>query len=194
VAAASLAFAARGAERQVPLAPPTARIGYTVYAFGLLPISGSFDRFRGVLTEDPGKPFDCRVEVTVDIDSLRMDDPDRRWRTLGPDMFDAAHYPTMRFAGRCAPQSIAGTLTLHGVSRPVTFATHREGSQVICTGTVARRDFGIVGMGGMVAPYVHIRLSVHLPVEKRKQGQGSALDPLGPSRLGVLRTTAPDPI
>ena len=30
--------------------------------------------------------------------------------------------------------------------------------------------------------------------ELRKQGQGSALDPLGPSRLGVLRTTAPDPI
>jgi hypothetical protein len=27
----------------------------------------------------------------------------------------------------------------------------------------------------------------------RKEGQGSALDPLGPSRLGVLRTTAPDP-
>jgi type VI secretion system protein ImpM len=27
-----------------------------------------------------------------------------------------------------------------------------------------------------------------------KEGQGSALDPLGPSRLGVLRTTAPDPI
>ena len=26
-----------------------------------------------------------------------------------------------------------------------------------------------------------------------KEGQGSALDPLGPSRLGVLRTTAPDP-
>jgi uncharacterized NAD-dependent epimerase/dehydratase family protein len=28
----------------------------------------------------------------------------------------------------------------------------------------------------------------------RKEGQGSALDPLGPSLLGVLRTTAPDPI
>ena len=26
-----------------------------------------------------------------------------------------------------------------------------------------------------------------------KEGQGSALDKLGPSRLGVLRTTAPDP-
>jgi len=28
----------------------------------------------------------------------------------------------------------------------------------------------------------------------RKEGQGSALDSLGPSRLGVLRTTAPDPV
>ena len=28
---------------------------------------------------------------------------------------------------------------------------------------------------------------------RQRKGQGSALDPLGPSRLGVLRTTAPDP-
>jgi hypothetical protein len=27
-----------------------------------------------------------------------------------------------------------------------------------------------------------------------REGQGSALDPLRPSRLGVLRATAPDPI
>jgi hypothetical protein len=33
-----------------------------------------------------------------------------------------------------------------------------------------------------------------LSVHHKTQGQGSALDPLGPSRFGVLRTTAPDPI
>ena len=32
-----------------------------------------------------------------------------------------------------------------------------------------------------------------LDVPKKEEGQGSALDPLGPSRLGVLRTMAPDP-
>jgi len=32
------------------------------------------------------------------------------------------------------------------------------------------------------------------PLGGGEEGQGSALDPLGPSRLGVLRTTAPDPI
>ena len=31
-------------------------------------------------------------------------------------------------------------------------------------------------------------------VNKIKYGQGSALDPLGPSRDSVLRTTAPDPV
>jgi len=169
--------AARAADQQVPLTPPTTRIGYTVFVMGVLPISASFDRFWGIVTEDPAKPATCGIDVAVDVGSLRMDDPDRRRRTLGPDMLDAARYPTMRFAGHCAPQSITGTLTLHGISRPVSFATHREGNQVICAGTVRRRDFGIAGLDALVAPYVHIRLSVHLPAEK---GQSSALDPLGP--------------
>jgi polyisoprenoid-binding protein YceI len=155
--------AAWAADRQVPLTPPTTRIGYTVFAWGLLPISGSFDRFEGLVTRDPDKPSACRVEVTVDISSLRMDDPDRRQETLGPEMFDAARFPTMRFDGYCAPQSIVGTLTLHGVSRPVAFATHLEGNQLICEGTVLRRDFGIVGWRNVVSPRVHIRLSVRAP-------------------------------
>jgi polyisoprenoid-binding protein YceI len=154
---------ARAADRLVPLTPPTTRIGYTVFAWGLWPISGSFDRFQGLVTQDPEKPGACRIEVTVDIESLRMDDPDRRQQTLGPDMFDAAHFPNMLFAGHCAPQSIVGTLTLHGVSRPVAFAMHREGNQLICEGTVLRRDFGIVGWRDVVSPRVHIRLSVRAP-------------------------------
>ena len=174
--------AARAADQLVPLTPPTTRIGYTVFAWGLWPITGSFDRFHGQVIQDPDKPSGCRIDVTVDIDSLRMDDADRRRQTLGLEMFDAAHYPTMGFAGHCAPQSIVGMLTLHGVSRPVSFATHRDGNQVICAGTVRRRDFGIVGMGGMVAPYVHIRLSARLPIATNREGQGSDLDKLGPSR------------
>jgi polyisoprenoid-binding protein YceI len=156
---------ARAADRLVALGPPTTRIGYTVFAWGLWPITGNFDRFEGSVTQDADKPSTCRINVTVDVGSLRMDDPDRRQQTLGPDMLDAARYPTMLFAGHCAPQSIVGILTLHGVSRPVSFATHRDGNQVICAGTVRRRDFGIVGMSGMVAPYVHIRLSARLPLE-----------------------------
>jgi polyisoprenoid-binding protein YceI len=171
--------AARAADQLVPLTPPTTRIDYTVFAWGLWPISGSFDRFHGLVTQDPDKPSACRIDVTVDIDSLRMDDADRRRQTLGPEMFDAAHYPTMGFAGHCAPQSIVGILTLHGVSRPVSFATHRDGNQVICAGSVRRRDFGIVGMGGMVAPYVHIRLTAPVSIAEKQPGQGSSPDKLG---------------
>jgi polyisoprenoid-binding protein YceI len=174
-AAALLALqAARAAERQVALTPPTTRISYTAFALGLLPISGHFDRFQGVVTQDQAHPDACHIEVTVDIVSLRMDDPARRRQALGPDMFDAAHYPMMKFSGQCTPRSIAGTLILHGVSRPVTFAMHREGNQLSCAGNVLRRDFGILGMAEMVAPVVHIRLSVRLPVWEVKQGQGNA--------------------
>ncbi|MEJ0046909.1 MAG: YceI family protein [Rhodospirillales bacterium] len=158
----------------MPLSPPTTRIGYTVFAIGLLPVSAMFDRFQGVVTEDPAAPDACRIQVTVDVASMRMDDADRRGQALGPEMFDAARYPTMHFSGSCAPQSVTGTLTLHGVSRAVTFAMRRDGSQVICDGTVLRRDFGIVGMRDMVGPRVHIRLSVRLPPELGAGSEGSA--------------------
>jgi polyisoprenoid-binding protein YceI len=165
IAAAFLPLAtAHAADRKVALTPPTTRIGYTVVAMGVLPISTNFDRFQGTVTADPAHPAPCHIQVTVDVDSMHMDDPNRLRQALGPDMFDAAHYPTMNFSGQCALQSVAGILTLHGVSRPVTFAMHREGDQVVCGGTVLRRDFGIMGLDGVVAPRVHIRLSAHLPL------------------------------
>jgi polyisoprenoid-binding protein YceI len=169
-AAALLAAAptlAGAAARQIPLAPPVARIGYTVFALGVLPVVATFERFEGTVLQDPARPNDCRVQVTIDVASMQMDDPERRRQALAPDMLDAADFPTMHFDGACQgdrkTQSLVGNLTLHGVTRRLTLAMHRNGTQVNCVGRVVRGDFGILGMGDLVAPIVRIDLNVSLP-------------------------------
>jgi polyisoprenoid-binding protein YceI len=154
---------AQAAVRRVALDPGMAQIGYTAFAFGILPIPATFDRFSGTIEQDTAHPGVCRLQVTVDIDSLQMADDQRRRQVLGPDMLDAARYPTMRFSGGCQAAHVIGTLTLHGVSRPLSLTMQRKGGEVNCVGTLARRDFGIFGMRALVGQKVRIRLNVHLP-------------------------------
>jgi polyisoprenoid-binding protein YceI len=154
---------AGAAVRRVTLDPVMAKISYTVFAFGILPIPATFDRFRGTIEQDMAHPGACRLQVTVDVESLHMADEQRRRQVLGPDMLDASQFPTMRFSGGCETATLTGTLTLHGVSRPLSLTMQRKGAEVNCVGTLVRRDFGILGMRALVGQKVRIRLSVHLP-------------------------------
>jgi polyisoprenoid-binding protein YceI len=154
---------ADAAPRTIAIVPPTARITYTAFALGLVPVVASFDQFRGTLLQDPARPGDCHVKVTIDIASLRMDDPNQRRQALAPDMLDVAHHPTMSFNGACQSAGVTGKLTLHGITRPITLAVQRDGTQVTCTASVARQDFGINGMSNVVAPDVRIRITLRLP-------------------------------
>jgi polyisoprenoid-binding protein YceI len=139
------------------------RISYTVFVLDLVPVTATFERFQGAITQDPAHPGACAIQVTIDVASLHMDDPARRSHALAPDMLDAAHFPTMRYTGACAAKSIVGNLTLHGVTHPLTLVMQRDGPQVDCAGMLRRRDYGILGMSGVVAGDVRIRLNVHLP-------------------------------
>jgi polyisoprenoid-binding protein YceI len=139
------------------------RISYTVFALDLVPVTATFERFHGAITQDPAHPDACTIQVTIDVTSLHMDDPARLHHALAPDMLDAAHFPTMHYAGACAENSLVGNLTLHGITHPLTLAMQRDGTQVDCAGMLVRRDYGILGMSGLVASDVRIRLNVHLP-------------------------------
>jgi polyisoprenoid-binding protein YceI len=147
----------------VLLAPPASSLQYTVFAIGMLPVHAQFKRFTGSVAVEPGRPASCRVQVNVAVASLHMDDPDQNKIALGPTMLDAAHYPIMRFVGRCQGSRLVGQLTLHGVTRPLTMVVKRDGSHVAATGVVQRRDFGIRGLPGLVGPHVRFRLETDLP-------------------------------
>ena len=89
----------------------------------------------GLTVMDPGLSADKRADVAT--------------RMHGPDVLDSAQHPTIRFVSQRITAEgpnqwrVAGELTLHGVSRPVSgLVTSRDGHY---RGTISirQRDFGI---------------------------------------------------
>ncbi len=151
----------------IPLAPPSSELGYTVFALGMIPINATFRDFSGSLVVDPHDTKACAVRITVRIASLHMADPARNKLALSAAVLDAAHYPSMQFAGRCDQGGgvLAGQLTLHGVTHPLTLHVQRDGTQVTATGMLLRHDYGIGGLPGLVGQRIRFRLAAKLPAE-----------------------------
>lgn len=100
---------------------------------------GKFDHSTGTATLDTvGKTGS--VDVTVDIASIDFGNPALNKVMLGAsapmcqtqcDMFDVAKYPTAHYRGKLtdfvdgAPTKAVGTLTMRGVTKPLTLAIDR---------------------------------------------------------------------
>ena len=142
---------------------------------GLIPVSA------GTLVLD-GSNVPTSVTATLNAAGLDTKSADRDSDLRGAEWFETEKYPTMSFVSTriegTNPQAftIAGNLTMHGVTKPVTLAAKFEGRMVDARGrahvaysattTVDRRDFNLnwgktAPGGGLVAAYdVTISLSV----------------------------------
>ena len=158
------ALPATAAPRSLPLDPQHAVIGFRAFAFGLVPVDGSFARFHGVLVYDTAAPDRCRVDVTVEVASLALDDATLRDDVLSPTLLDAAAFPILGYSGACQGDGIAGTLTMHGVTRPLALKILREGSNYAAQAALRRFDWGVTGQHLLAGPTVRIRVSTDLPL------------------------------
>lgn len=120
---------------------------------------------------------------TVDMSRLRIADPDRTMLGrphVAADAFEVKRYPTATFVASRATRtgdstwSVSGNITLHGVTRPVTFSTDVhwvEVGHMIATAdmTLDRRQFGIAASGALADRIVddQIQLSVRLDARRR---------------------------
>jgi polyisoprenoid-binding protein YceI len=152
-------FGAWAEPRSLPLDPAHAEIGFRAYAFGMIPVDGTFSRFSGALTIDPAAPGACRVNVRVDVASLHMPDPAIRDDVLSANLLDAADFPTLIYDGACRGDVIDGTLTLHGTSRPLRLAIENAPARYTAEASLRRRDWGIAGRPLMAGATVRIRVS-----------------------------------
>jgi polyisoprenoid-binding protein YceI len=123
--------------------------------------TGQFRRFNANITYDPNDLAHAKFDVGVDIASLDTQNSERDHTALGADFFDAskfpqAHFVTTAFRKAADGKVIAdGTLTLHGVSKPVSlavaFATRGDTATLDVTAQLKRLDFGI-GTGQWADP------------------------------------------
>lgn len=123
--------------------------------------SGQFRRFDAAIAFDPKDLAHAKFDVTVDITSLDTQNSERDHTALGAEFFDAskfpkAHFVTTAFDKAAGGKVIAdGTLTLHGISKPValtvTFTPRGNAATLDVTAQLKRLDFGI-GTGQWADP------------------------------------------
>ena len=115
---------------------------------------GSFADFSGQI-DYHGAPENSRVNVTIKTDSLSADDPKLTAHLKTADFFDVAKYPEATFVSTAiksggdkgASHTITGNLTLHGVTKSITFPASinvtPELAAVDSSFSISRKEFGI---------------------------------------------------
>ena len=155
------------------------QVVWTLNHMGITPLSGDFAASGGSLELDPAHPAAAKVSVDFTLATMTTLIPAFTTHLLSADILDAAKYPTANFTStavtvRGTSAKIAGNLTLHGVTRPVTLDARFYGagdnprSKKLNIGfaaktTIKRSDFGI-----MYAPTVadEVNLEIHAAFEK----------------------------
>jgi len=128
---------------------------------------GRFNDVKGTIVLDDAAPS---VDVTLTVDSVDTGNGKRDEHLEGPDFFGAKQFPTIAFKGSKVTKvdvshfDVAGELTLHGVTKPLTVRLEKTGSgRTPMTGPIVgyatefkikRSDFGMKTMVGPVGDEV----------------------------------------
>ncbi|WP_088183526.1 YceI family protein [Sphingobium sp. Z007] len=96
---------------------------------------GDFVAPDGAVTIDPARPDRAAVDISFPVEKLATGDASTDAMLKGDSFFDMAHFPTIRFTAQNAPLArsdaptpIAGELTMHGQTRPVTLSVRLVGT------------------------------------------------------------------
>ncbi|WP_333682093.1 YceI family protein [Dyella sp.] len=136
-----------------------------------------FSRFDASLTFDPNDIPASKLEATIESASLAMDAAPKMCLDIvkGPQLLDTAKYPQIVFRSEKIRMTgaktfeIAGTLALHGVTRPLVLTATYNG-----------------GYGGMpnMDPHARIGFSAHGAFKRSDFGMGFGVPAPG-STMGV---------
>ncbi len=123
-------------------------------------VRGTFDRFSGTLTFEPGKPELWKVEAVIQSESINTNVAERDKHLRSADFFDAEKYPAITFKSTNVTlvdeqhAKVEGLFSMHGVEKLVTLDVEIHGvakdpwgnvrAAFTATTMLNRKDFGIV--------------------------------------------------
>lgn len=152
--AAKVASPQTGAGTKYTIAPPNSKVEF-IGSKVTGSHTGSFEKFNGEIDYVNNDPTKSRVNITMDVNSLKTDDPGLTKHLLTPDFFDVAKFPDAKFVSteikpggdKGASHTVTGNLTLHGVTKAVTFpatiSVTPDTANVDADFAINRKDFGI---------------------------------------------------
>jgi len=123
-------------------------------------VKGYFSKITGVLTRDESNMVNSSVEVSIEAASIETRDAQRDTHLKSADFFDVEKHPFLSFKSNGINQvrdgelSVEGDLTIHGVTRKVTFDVEGPtppakdpwgNTRIAISGNtrISRKDFGL---------------------------------------------------
>jgi polyisoprenoid-binding protein YceI len=160
---------------------------YTHFEFSHL--SGRVNQATGSFDFDPAKPANASIDVQIPMSSLSTGVPKLDEHLSSADFFEVAKFPTASFKSNKVTVlgnnklSVAGDLTIHGVTKPVVLdvTINHTGvhpmRKVAAVGfdastTIKRSDFGVGNYAPVVAD--EVKLSITLEAQEAKKPEAEA--------------------
>jgi polyisoprenoid-binding protein YceI len=107
--------------------PMHSGVSFKISHIGLSWIHGRFNSHSGSFAIDPADPSKCTFEMKIDADSIDTNNKQRDGHLRSPDFFNVKQFPAISFESTGVKAikdgyEVTGNLTMHGVTKPVTFA------------------------------------------------------------------------
>ena len=134
---------------------------FAIRHMALASVRGQFNIKKGTIIFDPADRSRASVEIEIDVATVNTGIKKRDEHLLSADFFDQPKYPVITFTSKTVDLldnhrcRVTGNLTIHGVTRPVTFEgeyadprTNPFGNELSIgfsgATTINREDFGIM--------------------------------------------------
>ena len=156
--------------------PHHTQVGFTVLHMGFSNYSGRFSDASGELDLQPKSSAASTLRVSVPVASVSTTSAKLDGELKDADWLNATKFPTMTFKsttvtpGDKGDAKVMGDLTLHGVTKSVTFDARFVGSGVnplskrytagfLITGDIKRSDFGVAKLVPLIGDDVHVEIN-----------------------------------
>jgi polyisoprenoid-binding protein YceI len=139
--------------------PNHSEVDFAINHMSVSTVHGRFGNVNATIQLDAQDITKSSVQVTIGVDTVDTGVQARDKDIKGAGYFDVANFPAATFASTSVTRdgndlSVAGDLTLHGVTKPVVLTVEGPSAQVTdqrdrvhcgfsATATISRIDFGI---------------------------------------------------
>lgn len=159
--------------------PSHSEVAFSVRHLMIAKVRGTFDSFSAtIVTGD--NPADTKVTASAQVASINTNDENRDAHLKSADFFDVDQFPVLEFVSSkletgAGGMSVTGDLTLHGVTKQVTFdvdfggfgtdpyGNYKLGAEA--TTEINREDFGLTWNAALEAGGVLVGEKVTITID-----------------------------
>ncbi|WP_299774274.1 YceI family protein [uncultured Pseudoteredinibacter sp.] len=132
-ATAVASIQASAADYQVDIKGAHAFINFKIKHLGYSWLTGRFNTFDGQFTWDKDQPNASKINIEIDTTSIDSNHAERDKHLRGKDFLNVKDFPKASFVSEkiefsnATEGTVTGTLTLHGVSKAISFPVEKLG-------------------------------------------------------------------